>query len=305
MRKREKGKDVQRRSSKAGKSSVKAMGGIALLKGVNQWCFPEGTPLRQVFEISKDAGYEAVELNVNPEGGVGLTMETTAAEAEAIGKLAGRYGLALRSLSTGLLWRYPLSSSDPAVRGQGRRIVMKQLELAEWLGIDTVLVVPGVVNEETPYDACYERSRCELEVLAQEAEKRKVRLGIENVWNKFLLSPLEMRTFVDSFRSPYVGVYFDVGNILLYGFPQQWIRILKERIFKVHVKDFRTGVGTGQGFVPLLAGDVNWPAVREALEEIGYADTVTAEIGRYAHSPFQAVYDAARQMDVILGRVTG
>ncbi|GIP35180.1 sugar phosphate isomerase/epimerase [Paenibacillus sp. J2TS4] len=273
-----------------------------MLKGVNQWCFPEGYPLERVFEVSREAGYDAVELNVNPEGGVGLTMETTAAEAEQIGRLARQYGLQLRSISTSLLWRHPLSSDDAAVREQGGRIVRKQLELAELLGADTVLVVPGAVNEATSYDACYERSLKELNGLAREAEQRGVRIGVENVWNKFLLSPLEMKQYVDSIDSPNVGVYFDVGNILAYGFPQQWIRILGARIFKIHVKDFRPGVGTGQGFVPLLAGDVNWPEVRAALQEIGYTDTLTAEIGRYAADPLQAVYDTSHHLNVIIGK---
>ncbi|RAV12687.1 sugar phosphate isomerase/epimerase family protein [Paenibacillus contaminans] len=272
-----------------------------MLKGVNQWCFPTGTPLEQLFAVSRDAGYDAVELNVNPEGEVGLTMETTASEAEAIAKLARDNGLQLRSISTSLLWRSPLSADDPAVREQGRRVVIKQLELAEAIGADTVLVVPGAVNEQTSYDVCYERSRGELELLVKEAEKRNVRIGVENVWNKFLLSPLEMRDYVDYFRSKHVGVYFDAGNILAYGFPQQWIRILGERIFKVHVKDFRPSVGTGHGFVPLLSGDVNWTAVREALQEIGYSDTLTAEVGIYNETPLQTVYDTARHIGVIIG----
>ncbi|GFZ82415.1 hexulose-6-phosphate isomerase [Paenibacillus marchantiophytorum] len=272
-----------------------------MLKGVNQWCFPEGTPLEQIFKISREAGYNAVELNVNPLGDVGLTMETTASEAEAIGRLAKTYDIQLRSLSTSLLWHSPLSSADAALREQGRRVVEKQLELAELLGIDTVLVVPGAVNEETSYDECYDRSHAELALLVQEAEKRRVRIGIENVWNKFLLSPLEMRAYVDDLQSSYVGVYFDVGNILHNGYPQQWIRILGSRIFKIHVKDYRPNVGNGHGFVPLLAGDVNWAEVRSALGEIGYTDTVTAEVGIYAHSPLQTVYDTARHLDVILG----
>jgi hexulose-6-phosphate isomerase len=276
-----------------------------MLKAVNQWCFPEGTSLRQVFAASRDAGYDAVELNVYPPGGVGLTLETTAGEADAIGRMAEEYGLQLRSLSTGLLSRNPLSSADPGVREQGAKVIRKQLELAERLGIDTILVVPGVVNESTAYDECYERSRIALEPLIREAEKRKVRIGIENVWNKFLLSPLEMKTYVDDFQSPCAGVYFDVGNILAYGFPEQWIRILGRRIFKVHVKDFRTNVGTGAGFVPLLSGNVNWPAVRKALIDVGYSDTLTAEIGFYASDPLQAVYDTARQLNVILGEPAG
>ncbi|NQX71838.1 sugar phosphate isomerase/epimerase [Paenibacillus alba] len=274
-----------------------------MLKGVNQWCFPEGTPLQQVFAISREAGYDAVELNVNPLGGVGLTMETTAAEAEAIGRLANEYDIQLRSLSTSLLWQTPLSSADASVREQGRRVVEKQLGLAEHIGMDTVLVVPGAVNEQTSYDVCYDRSHAELTLLAKEAEKRRVRIGIENVWNKFLLSPLEMRAYVDAVQSPYVGVYFDVGNILHNGYPEQWIKILGSRIIKVHVKDYRPSVGTGHGFVPLLSGDVNWTAVRTALQEIGYTDTLTAEVEIYAEGPLQTVYDTSRHLDIILGGV--
>ncbi|CAG7656873.1 sugar phosphate isomerase/epimerase family protein [Paenibacillus allorhizosphaerae] len=271
-----------------------------MLKSVNQWCFPEGTPLHKLFEISRDAGFDAVELNINPAGGVGLTMDTTPSEADAVAKLARDNGIQLRSISTSLMGRNPLSSADPDVRTLGRNVVIKQLDLAERMGADTVLVVPGVVNPTSSYDVCYERSLSELQKLLPEAEKRGVKMGIENVWNKFLLSPLEMRTYIDTLNSPFAGVYFDVGNILLYGFPQQWIRILGSRIIKVHVKDFKTAVGNGSGFVPLLAGDVNWPEVVAALKETGYTDTLTAEIGLYSASPLQQVYDTARQLEAII-----
>ncbi len=273
-----------------------------MLKAMNQWGFPEGTPLEQVFEHSRAAGFEAVELNLYPAGSVGLTMETTAAEAEAVGKLAERYGLKLRSLSTGMLWGAPLSSKDESVRAEGRRIVAKQLELAGLLGIDTVLVVPGVVNAETSYDDCYRRSQEEIRKLIPVAEKHRVHIGIENVWNKFLLSPLEMARYIDEFESPYVGAYFDVGNVLQFGYPEQWIRILNKRIRKVHVKDFSVNVGNITGFVPLLAGDVNWSEVRAALAEVGYDDVLTAELSPYAQAPLQMIYDTARHIDVIIGR---
>ncbi|OAS82509.1 MULTISPECIES: sugar phosphate isomerase/epimerase family protein [Metabacillus] len=271
-----------------------------MLKGINQWCYPEGTSLEEVFEYSKEAGFDAIELNLYDSGGIGLTMDTTPGEADAIVKLALSYGLQLRSLSTGLLWQSPLSSANENVREQGRKIILKQIELASVMGIDTVLVVPGSVTQDVSYDDCYKRSQDELKKVLDEAEKRQVTIGIENVWNKFLLSPLEMARYIDELNSEYAKVYFDVGNVLQFGFPEQWIRILGKRISKVHVKDFSTKVGNITGFVPLLAGDVNWSAVVEALEEIGYDDVITAELSPYAIGPKQLPIDTARHMEVIL-----
>lgn len=270
-----------------------------MLKAINQWGFPESTPLEEIFKHCQSAGYDAIELNLNPAGGVGLTLDTTAAEAEEIARLARQYGLQLRSLSTGLLWGSPLSDRDEAKREQGRRIVAKQLELAGLLGMDTVLVVPGVVNAATSYEDCYRRSQEEIGRLLPLAEKLQVAIGIENVWNKFLLSPLEMARYIDEFQSPQVGAYFDVGNVLQFGYPEQWIAVLQQRIRKVHVKDFNTQVGNINGFVPLLSGDVNWPEVASALRDIGYEDTLTAELSPYAKAPLQMVYDTARHLELI------
>lgn len=272
-----------------------------MLKSVNQWCFPDGTALDTVFAVSQKAGLDAVELNLYASGApAGFTMDTTAAEADEIARQAAEHGLKLRSISTGLLWGAPLSSPDADVRKRGSAIVHKQLEIAERIGADTVLVVPGTVNENSAYDQCYENSKRELELLIPEAERRGVKIGVENVWNKFLLSPLEMKQYVDDLNSPNLGVYFDVGNILLYGYPEQWIRILGSRIAKIHVKDFKTSAGNGSGFVPLMAGDVNWPKVIAALREIGYNDTLTAEISAYAASAYQAIYDTANQLEAII-----
>lgn len=271
-----------------------------MLKAVNQWCYPDGTPLEQVFEIGKSAGLDAIELNLYAPGGIGFTTETTPAEAEAIGAMARSYGLQLRSLSTGLLWQTPLCSPDEDIRRRGREVVKKQIDLASIVGMDTVLVVPGVVNAEISYDECYKRSQDEVAQLAAYAEEKKVAIGIENVWNKFLLSPLEMARYIDEIGSPYVGAYFDVGNVLQFGYPEQWIRILGSRIRKVHVKDFSTSVGNITGFVPLLAGDVNWTAVRQALKDIQYTDTIAAELSAYAASPYQLIYDTSRHLDFII-----
>ncbi|MEK3889964.1 sugar phosphate isomerase/epimerase family protein [Bacillus sp. FSL K6-3431] len=273
-----------------------------MLKGINQWCYPEGTSIEEIFEYSKNAGFDAVELNLYPEGGEGLTLATTRIEAERVASLASNYQLQLRSLSTSLLWGTPLSSSDENIRKQGMSVIEKMLEIASWIGMDTILVVPGVVSKEVSYDECYKRSQECIKQILPIAEKFNVKIGIENVWNKFLLSPLEMMRYIDEFQSNYVGAYFDVGNILQYGYPEQWIRILGNRILKVHVKDFSANVGNGNGFVPLLVGDVDWKAVRYALEDIGYEDTLTAELTPYALCPYTLADDTARHIDVILNK---
>jgi hexulose-6-phosphate isomerase len=272
-----------------------------MLKGINQWCFPKGTPIEQVFAHSRRAGFDAVELNLQLPGNPGITVESTVQELEAIGRMARDHNLQLRSISCGLMGRNPLSSPDPEVRRRGIDLVKRQIEIANLLGMDTALLVPAFVDEaEASYDEAYQRSQEALHELARFAEQHKVHIGVENVWNKFLYSPLEMARYIDELQSPYVGVYFDVGNVVNFGFPEQWIRILGPRIRKVHVKDFRRSVGTAYGVVPLLAGDVNWIEVRKALQEIGYRDTLTAELSPYASAPFQLVYDTARHLDVII-----
>lgn len=270
-----------------------------MLKGINQWCYPDDTPLEMVFKYSRDTGFDAVELNVSMDG-IGLTMNTSMEEAKQIKELADHYGLQLQSISTNLLWKFPLSHQDDKVREQGRKVIEKQIELASYIGADTVLVVPGLVNEETSYLDCYTRSQEELRKVLPLAEKQNVHIGIENVWNKFLLSPLEMARYIDEFDSDYMGAYYDVGNTLQFGYPEQWISILGERIRKIHVKDFKQSVGNITGFVPLLAGDVNWGKVFQALKEIEYKDTVTAEIPAYAYGPKYLAEDTAKHLDIVL-----
>ncbi|KPV43933.1 sugar phosphate isomerase/epimerase family protein [Alicyclobacillus ferrooxydans] len=269
-------------------------------KAINQWCFAEGTPLPEVLDVAAKAGFSAVELNLNDEQGIGLTPSTSTSEARLIARNASDRNLQLLSVSTGLLWTYPLSSDDPEIRGRGMAIVRKQLELAAVLGANTVLVVPGVVTPEVNYDECYKRSQDALWALSNIAAELGVCIGVENVWNKFLLSPREMKQYVDDMGTPSVGIYFDIGNVLQFGYPQHWISILGERIKKVHIKDFSIKVGNINGFVPLLAGDVNWPIVVKELREIGYDDVLTAEIPPYANNVYQSAFDISRQMDVIL-----
>ena len=216
----------------------------------------------------------------------------------------------ISSLASGLLWSCPLTSGDAAVRARAREIVRKQIEAASALGTDAILVIPGAVDvfflpggEVVPYDRVHERLRDALQEVLLLAEKHKVAIGLENVWNKFFLSPLEARDFVDYFKSKYLGIFFDTGNVVPFGYPEDWIRILGHRIKRVHVKDFRRAVGTIEGFVDLLEGDVNWPAVVKALADVGYDRYLIAEmIPLYRYHPMARIRNASTTLDYILGR---
>lgn len=269
-------------------------------KAVNQWCFASGMPIAEVFEKALAAHLAGVELNIYEPGEVGLTLETTEQQARALKKQADDVGVALPSLSNGLLWKWPLSSPDAGIRQRAREVVQKQIALAGAMRMDAVLVVPGLVDEKTSYEECWKRSQDEVATLALLAAEHGVKIGIENVWNRFLLSPLDMVRYLDEIGSPFVGAYFDVGNVCNVGYPEQWIRSLSKRIVKVHVKDFSLAVGNIHGFVPLLSGDVNWPAVMASLRAIGYDDYLTAEVTPYAHDDGQAVRDASAALDRIM-----
>ncbi|MWV42076.1 TIM barrel protein [Paenibacillus sp. HJL G12] len=271
-------------------------------KGINQWCFPAGTPMSKLLRTSAAAGFETIELNLYAPGGIGLTMDTTPDEAKALGRLVRSYGLSISGLSTEMLGRYPLSSPDKEIRSLGVNSIRKQIELAIELEVDAILVVPGRIEADVTYEEVWERSRMALQPLIDDIDGSGVSIAIENVWNKFLWSPLEMARYIDQFESRHVGAYFDVGNTLAFGKPEHWIRTLGDRIRKVHVKDFRTQVGTHHGFVPLLSGDVDWLNVRLALSDIQYRDSLTAELDPYGSFPDQLVFDTSRHLDVIMGK---
>ena len=283
-------------------------------KSINYWSFAEKLAngskmsLKDCMQLAKKAGFEAIELTVAEEGE--LSLNSTRRDVEKIVQAAEEVGIELSSLATGLFWDYSLNSSNDKVKDKAKGIVKKMLELASYLGIDTILVVPGAVDvffkpagEIVPYDVAYQRSLESLRECLDTAEKYKVNVGIENVWNKFLLSPLEMRDFIDKLGSDYLGAYFDVGNILLTGYPEHWIRILGKRIKKVHIKDFKRVIGNVNGFCDLLEGDVDWAEVMKALREVGYNDYITAEIlPPYSQHPEALIYNTSRSMDFILGR---
>ena len=277
-------------------------------KGINIWSFPAGMSIAECITTAKDAGFDGIELSLNETGELGLA--STEKKIKEISTRLEDAQLDIAGLATGLYWDYPMTSESAEKRQKAKDVCKKQLELAAMLGVDAILVIPGAVgvdfipdSEVVNYETAYERALSAVQELSVDAKNYGVSIAIENVWNKFLLSPLEMKQFIDAVGSDYVGSYFDVGNVVHSGYPEHWIEVLGSRIKKVHFKDYRRQAGGLHGFVDLLAGDVDYPAVVKALEKIGYNNYVTAEmIPGYTHYGKQIIYNTSGAMDAILGR---
>jgi L-ribulose-5-phosphate 3-epimerase len=222
------------------------------------------------FRMAKDAGFAGIEMGTIADG----------REAEDIEKASTRTGLRVHSVMNADHWRYPLSSQDPQVVANSVAGMETSLRNAKLWGADAVLLVPAVLDPATSYKDAWTRSQAVLrERLLPMAADLKVVIAVEEVWNKFLLSPLEFARYVDELASPWLKAYFDVGNVVFYGYPQDWIRTLGPRIVKVHLKDFEVDRPGGRFYWKNLGeGDIDWVDVRKALAEIGYEGWVTTEI---------------------------
>ena len=281
-------------------------------KGISYWSFPGGLdgtkPVAEAFKEAKDAGFESLEVCLSVTGDVSL--ETTERSAKEIIKSANDNGIKISSVASGMFWDKSLTANDSKTRSEALDIAKKLIDVAEWLDAGAVLLIPGAVDiffdpnaEIVNYDTVWGRATDAVGSLVSHAEAANIEIGIENVWNKFLVGPAELSYFIDQFDSKWVGSYFDVGNCMLSGYPEHWIRSLGKRIKRVHLKDFRRSVGTANGFVDLLSGDVNWPEVIKALNEIGYDGYLTAEmIPAYGFYPEVLIDNTSRAMDAILGR---
>jgi L-ribulose-5-phosphate 3-epimerase len=273
----------------AGASAAAAAtaGRLPIKKAVLLSMVQSGDSVREKFEIARDAGFDAMEVGNTPD------MRS----AEEIAKASQDAKFPIHGVMNMEHWKSPLSSEDPAVAQRTMDSMRMSLEQAKLWGASTVLLVPAVVNPATGYEDAWKRSHARIGELAAAAERAKVVIAVENVWNKFLLSPLEMRRYVDDFRSPWVRSYLDVGNMLLFGYPQDWIATLgKDRIAKLHFKDFRF-VKRQAEFVNLRDGEVDWKAVHAALSRIGWSGYATVEL-----TAGDAAYlkDVARRVDLIL-----
>ncbi len=274
-------------------------------KSINYWCMGTEANLEDACRLASDAGYEAIELTVDETGPV-LPREKVS-NLKKILKTVRESGLEVSSLATGMLWTNSLSSADAKIRAKGKAIIKGMLESASVLETDAILVVPGAVDvfflPELPrvrYQDAWNRSQEIIGELIPTAEKCGVAMALENVWNKFLLSPLEMRDYIDLFQSPFVGAYVDVGNMLPYGYPDDWLLTLGPRVKRVHIKDFNKAVGTSQGFCDLLEGSINWSDVMTALKDIHYTSYLTVEIFPYAQQPTVRLYNSSASLDCIV-----
>lgn len=241
----------------------------AIKKGIMWGSNRVGKTVMEKFQSAKVAGFDGIEVNSHLDRSEVLkAMEAT--------------GLPVPSVCGALHWKYLLSDPDPGVRAEGVEALKVSLEDAKAFGADTVLLVPGRVTESVRYDECWNRSVEEIKKALPLAEKLQVKIAIENVWNNFLLSPMEAAQYIDQFGTPMAAFYFDCGNILAFGFPEHWIRILGKRIAKVHIKEYSRKLADSQGRsagfkANLLEGDVKWAEVVKALDEIGYNDWTTIE----------------------------
>ena len=215
------------------------------------------------FKLARDLGFDGIEV---PPLGPNAVDDIRNASAAS--------GLPVHSIIFGG-WGKPLSSNDPAVRREGAKDVADGLKFARDVGADGLLLVPGIVNKQTRYIDAYEHSQREIKALIPVAEKYKVKINVEEVWNKFLLSPLEFSRYVDEFKSPWVKAYFDVANVIDFAWPEDWIRTLGKRIEKVHIKDFKR---ENRSWPALGEGDADFPTVMKAFHDVGYAGWFTCEL---------------------------
>jgi len=282
-------------------NSMQSPSGGRFIKSIWVGIFPGGMPYAECFRKAKDAGFDGIELTMAGE----ITLASSADRVRQIGEDARKAGMAIASLWVSPLGSSPLNSPSPQVRARGVDAIRKAIEFATWLDCGALLLVPGRVGAgptlEVGYETTWERFTAELEKVIPDAEKAKVILTIENVSNRFLISPLEMRTFVDQFKSPWLQAHFDTGNVMFTGYPQDWILTLGARIKRVHIKDRKVSPQAEQARPSaLLEGDVDWREVMAAFRKVGYRGFVSPEI---AHDPRVdgQLEKVSRALDKIVG----
>jgi len=243
---------------------------VKLLKAVKYGMVAGKGSVQEKFQVLVDAGFAGVDINVR-------------LDHDEVKRARDKTGLAVHGVVGYDHWRKPFSHPDKQIREQGRESFLGAIRDAKAYGANSALLVPGVCNKQVAYQDAYTRSQAEIRKCLPLAEKLGIQILIENVWNNFLLSPIETARFVDELKSPMVGVYFDVGNVVRFGWPEQWITVLGERIKKLDIKEYSRKLqnqkGPYAGFgVKIGDGDCDWPAVMKALATIRFSGWATAEV---------------------------
>ena len=272
--------------------AARATGRLPIQMAVEYNMLPQNLSILERFQLAKECGYEKIECPTTPDQAAAETMKAA----------SQKVALPIHSVMNMDHWKYPFTSSDPVEVEKSLEGARTSIHNAHLWGASTVLLVPGVVNANVSYRDAYTRSQAVIRKLIPLAQQLNVTLALEEVWNKFLLSPLEFARYIDEYNSPTIRAYFDVGNVVLYGYPQDWIRTLGKRIVKLHIKDFsfqrdkQTNTSTARWVDP-GEGEIDWLAVHAALEEIGYQGTATLEL-----KPGDAAYlkEMRHRFDLIL-----
>ncbi len=243
------------------------------------------------FKLLKELGYDGVEMD-----------SPSSLSRDEVLRARDESGLPIHGVVDSAHWKDTLSHPDAKIRGKGLTALRTAIDDSRAMGGTTVLLVPAVVNANVTYAQAYERSQAELRKILPYAAEQGVTICLENVWNGFLLSPLETARYIDELDSPAIGAYFDVGNVVNFGWPEQWIQILGRRIVKLDIKEYsrkiRDQQGPYKGFdAEIGEGDCNWPAVMEALRQIDYRGWGTAEV---PGGDRERLADIARRMDAVL-----
>lgn len=252
-------------------------------KSINAWSIDSKTDFEKMFSELSEAGFDAVELNVDAAdtSAHSLTMTTNTDELKAVQKLSKQYNLPVVSISSSL-YGGKMGARCKEDRLFTQALLKKQLQCAEALGAKGILIVPGGSAPKIPHTEDFETSLQTLAELRDIIEKTEIYVGVENVWNGFFTSPYDMVRFIDRLDCQYIGAYFDVGNMVAFSWPEYWAEVLGRRIHNVHIKDFkrRGGINRGGEFVDLLKGDINWQAVVPALSKAGFDGCLTAEVDK-------------------------
>ena len=280
--------------------SARAQSGSRFVKGICSIIFPREMPRPECFAQAKSAGFDAIEMAI----GADFPLDISHDDARRLGDAAAKAGITIATIwCSDPLHQNPLNADDPAVRARGVDAMRRAITIAGDLNCGAILLYAVRLGNgaklEHGSQETWDRYTAELTKVVPDAERARIFLNPENVWNKFLLSPLEMRTFVDQFHNPWVGTHFDTGNCVQYGYPEDWILTLGQRIKRIHFKDFKLGGrGEPQRFADLLEGDVNWKAVMAALVKVGYRGPLSPEIGRNPNQP-----DQLKQVSAALDKI--